>query len=270
MLRQTKTGIPFMSEQPPHRPNPFLRAGSDSALTEDAWRVRVLRSDRAWAWLRTGWKLFLASPVSWLGIMVVWILMIVVQAALPPLALVSNLIAVVFVGGIMLGVRDLAEGGRLHVGALWAGFRSHLRPLLWLGFYYVVATVVLALLFLLGGLMLFDGAALSGEPAGGGWLLIALCLVLLVPVLMAMWFAPTLVALQDMAPREALRLSLRACARNMWVLTVYSLMLTVLALFATLFGGLGWFVLFPVLFGSAYASYCEILLGRTALPEDAA
>ncbi|MBL8394330.1 MAG: hypothetical protein JNK99_06180, partial [Candidatus Accumulibacter sp.] len=99
------------------------------------------------------------------------------------------------------------------------------------------------------------GIALGGLLlAGLFWLLLSL------PLMMAIWFAPALVLFNDMPPIAALHASFQCCIRNVLVFLVYGLLVMVLCFFAALPVGLGFLVLGPVLAGSAYASYRDTFL----------
>ena len=83
-------------------------------------------------------------------------------------------------------------------------------------------------------------------------------LLLGIPLLMAFWFAPALVALRNDEPLAAAKASFDACLRNMLPMLVYSLLGLAFAIGASIPFVLGWFVLAPVFAGSFYASYKDI------------
>jgi uncharacterized membrane protein len=87
-------------------------------------------------------------------------------------------------------------------------------------------------------------------------------LLLLVPLIMAIWFAPPLIMLAGLAPTAAMKASFSACVRNIVPFLVYGLIGLVLMVVATLPVGLGWIVLAPVMVASIYASYCDIFEDR--------
>ena len=87
-------------------------------------------------------------------------------------------------------------------------------------------------------------------------------LVLSVPLLMALWFAPALVVFNKMPALEALKASFEACLKNAFPLGAFGLMLMLLAVFAALPAGLGVLVLFPVLIGANYASYRDVFVAN--------
>jgi uncharacterized membrane protein len=83
-------------------------------------------------------------------------------------------------------------------------------------------------------------------------------LLLLLPLIMAVWFAPALVMLGGMSPGAAMKTSFHGCLRNIIPFLVYDLIGIVLAVVASIPFGLGWLVLGPVTIASIYASYCDI------------
>ncbi len=92
----------------------------------------------------------------------------------------------------------------------------------------------------------------------GAVLALLLTLLLGVPLMMAFWFAPALVALRNDEPLAAMKASFGACLSNMLPMLVYSVLGLVLAIAATLPFALGWLVLAPMFAGSVYASYKDI------------
>jgi uncharacterized membrane protein len=83
---------------------------------------------------------------------------------------------------------------------------------------------------------------------------------LFVPLVMAFWFAPALVVLHDVPAFPAMRMSFLACLKNFLPFLLYGIVLTVLAVIATLPLLLGWLVLSPVMWASMYASYRDMFV----------
>jgi uncharacterized membrane protein len=81
---------------------------------------------------------------------------------------------------------------------------------------------------------------------------------LLLPVVMAIWFAPPLVVFHKMGAFEAMKASFVGCLKNIVPFVVYGLIGLVLAIVASLLLMLGWLVLGPVLAASIYAAYRDI------------
>jgi uncharacterized membrane protein len=85
-------------------------------------------------------------------------------------------------------------------------------------------------------------------------------MALLLPLFMALWFAPALVVFHERGPVEAMKESFNGCLKNVVPFLVYGLVGLVFAILASIPVGLGWLVLGPVLIGSLYASYRDIYL----------
>jgi uncharacterized membrane protein len=90
------------------------------------------------------------------------------------------------------------------------------------------------------------------------WVLVGLAL--LIPLMMAALFAPALVFFHQVAPWEALKLSLRGCWRNFWPLTWWGILATLLLLLGTLMLLVGLLVVVPVTGYSLYVAYRDIFL----------
>ncbi|HSD52834.1 MAG TPA: BPSS1780 family membrane protein, partial [Burkholderiales bacterium] len=85
-----------------------------------------------------------------------------------------------------------------------------------------------------------------------------IALALGVPVYMAIWFAPALVALNEFEPLQAIKASFGACLKNIVPFLLYGVILFALAIVASIPLGLGWLVLGPVLAASVYTAYRDI------------
>ena len=112
----------------------------------------------------------------------------------------------------------------------------------------------------------FMGGFVTGADGGtfglGPGMVIAMLvfMALVVPVYMALWFAPALVVLQGHTPAHAMTESFRGCLKNLVPFLLYSVILFVLMIVATIPLLLGWLVLVPVLVASIYAAYQDIFL----------
>jgi uncharacterized membrane protein len=114
---------------------------------------------------------------------------------------------------------------------------------------------------LIGGMAIMSGGDEEAMIAAVGLpLLLGLLLMmaLLMPVIMAIWFAPALVMLNDKQPIEAMRLSFFACLRNILPFLIYSLIGLLLAVAATIPLALGWLVLGPWFYTSTFCAYRDI------------
>lgn len=246
--------------------NPFLVP--DSGLRQDSGfdpAGRGLDAGRGLEWIRQGWQLFVKNPGVWIAIAVILTVITIVLSLVPVVgALAVNFLMPVFAGGILLGCKSLSEGGAFGVDSLFAGFKRNTGNLVLVGVFYLVGVVVITVLvFLISG-----GAALTGGMMGrgpgvgmavGGFLVALLVMLgLLVPLAMAVWFAPALVVFHNVAPLEAMKASFSACLKNFVPFLVYGVVLVVLCFIAMIPFGLGMLIMLPVMMGSVYASYVEI------------
>ena len=89
-------------------------------------------------------------------------------------------------------------------------------------------------------------------------LAVLIMLALMLPVVMAIWFAPALVVFHERGAVEAMKESFAGCLKNIVPFLLYGVVLFVPAIVATIPLGLGWLVLGPVVAGSLYTAYRDI------------
>jgi uncharacterized membrane protein len=232
---------------------------------------RTRAAENGWAWIVAGWDLFKKQPGAWIGLIVVVLLINIVLAVIPVLgSLASFIFGPVFGGGILLGVRAQDQGMPLQVSHAFAGFRERFGPLVTVGVLYMVSLLAIAFVVGLGAgsgvYAVMEGASIESLPPGAIFtLLIALLIMLglMVPVFMAVWFAPALVMLEGKDAVSAMKESFTACLRNIVPFLIYGIVMFVFSLIASIPFGLGWLVLGPVLAASIYTSYKDIF---TAAP----
>ena len=239
---------------------------------------RAVAAGRGASWWTEGWRLFTPG----VG---VWILAVVILACLNiainfvpvvgPLA--AQILFPVFMGGLMLGCRAIDRGNPLTLGHVFAGFSQCTGHLVLVGVIYTVLVIAVVIVVAVL-LILFFGAAFISALAGmsdasrigvalGSMSLAALVAALLflllwLPVVMAVWFAPALVMLGGVEPVAAFKISFSGCLKNFVPFLLYGLIGLLLAIVASIPVGLGWLVLAPVSIATIYASYCDIFEDR--------
>ncbi|MEN6587182.1 MAG: BPSS1780 family membrane protein, partial [Sulfuricella sp.] len=86
-------------------------------------------------------------------------------------------------------------------------------------------------------------------------------MALLLPLLMAYWFAPALVLFDGLPAKQAMKLSFAACLRNVLPFTLYGVVGLVLFVLGSIPLGLGLLAVIPVLFAtSIYTAYRDIFV----------
>jgi hypothetical protein len=228
---------------------------------------RRVETSRGIAWFGEAWQVFKSSPGMWVALFVVFFLLSLVLAIIPLGSIVSSLCFPAVIGGVMLGCRTLEEGGNLRVAHLFAGFSKHAGPLLLLGVLNMVGMMVvgfiagvgMALMIPLG---LFNAGDLSSLMGVAPWVLLVVlvALALMMPLIMAMWFAPALVVFHEVAPIAAMRSSFQGCLRNLVPFIAYGVVSLLLLIVALIPLGLGLLVDVPVIWITAYVGYRDIFL----------
>jgi uncharacterized membrane protein len=241
-----------------------VRAPVNEMLADDPNKAAA---GRGIAWWHEGWYIFREAPWLWIGLGVS-LMIINVLISLVPVAgdLATSLLFPVLGAGLMLGCRAIDAGEYLRFGHLFAGFQNKLGRLLMIGVFALLG--VFAIVFVVSGIAIVFGAGITAISDGtldgagitdplGILLVLGIVLVGLLAV-MAMWFAPALVALHELTAFEAMKLSFRGCLRNLLPFLAYGFAFIGFAFLATLPVGLGWLVLTPLIYCSTYAAYRDI------------
>ena len=203
---------------------------------------RVVEASRGWEWWAEGWRIFAASPGTWIGIVVVYVVVSALIGVVPYVGdLGSSLLTPVFVGGMMVACRAVDRGEPLRISHLFEGFQgAHFVQLVIVGTVNVALVVALKLLGGGGlmGNMALDKLASGTDPMEGlagsalamsATALLVLLVVLVVATVFAMlnWFAPALITLRGLRAVEAMKLSLVASLRNWVPFLVYGIIVIV-------------------------------------------
>lgn len=256
-------------------PESPLTTGSP-AQAELLTEPRKVTAGRGWGWIAGGFDLFKLDPWIWIVNSLILFVILFLLGLVPLGSIASYLLHPIFQGGLMLGCYALDSGGRLQVEHLFAGFKTNAGSLAAVGGLYIlgsiaIAIVVMLLIFLLGGRDIFGlvSAVESGtqpnpqetvQLAYLGIIAVLIGLALIVPLAMAIWFAPALVVFHSLGAVEAMKLSFRGCLRNILPFLIYGLIALVLMVLAIIPVLLGLLVLVPTLIASIYIGYKDIFL----------
>jgi uncharacterized membrane protein len=211
------------------------------------------------SWLTEGWEMFRQAPGVWIAIAVALVLMMIVFSVIP----FAVLLMPVVIGGLMLGCKAQEDGDELRIGHLFAGFSGYAGSLMLVGVICLAGAIgVMAVAALMGGGIGIGALLASGGPPPLAALLLPLLvmLLLMVPLAMAVWYAPALVVLNEVAPFEAMKVSFFVCIKNFAPFLVYGLVVFVLSVIASIPAFLGWLVLVPLMCTSLYASYKDMFI----------
>ena len=234
--------------------------------------------DHGWIWLRDGYRLYMQSPINWLVMCVMFIVGLLIFSFIPLLSLLVQITVPGITAGLILAAHTLQGGVRINPGYLLAGFRRNLNELLLLGVISLIAnTLIMILTSLLLGLFtntsiieitnhLQSGVVPDEKMLNDLFYLAILLATLTLPLIMALWFSPALIVLNDMKAWNAFKLSFKACHHNIIPFIAYGLISVGFIILATLPFGLGLMILTPVilialtpaLFCSMYCSWRDV------------
>ncbi|MCS3458001.1 hypothetical protein M2367_000124 [Aeromonas sp. BIGb0445] len=239
--------------------------------TQSALRTEPQRHPigRGWLWIRSGFDIFNKGMGLSVAMLLLWLGVGLLIEQLPAGGFISQLLYMVWMAGWMVVAKGGDEQGRLTFSDLFAGFRHRLTPLIMgglfaLGLFTLIAMLCFGLLSLWGLSDLFsqdpEQLSLTVEQARGVLLCVLLGMLLLVPVLMAVTFAPALIYFHDVGAWQAAKLSFIGCQRNMWPFLWWGLLGCVMLLLGTLLMLIGLLVVLPALNYSIYMAYKDIFL----------
>ncbi len=232
-----------------------------------------VETNHTFAWLGTGWRCFMANPVTWIVIFIILIVIAVVLQFIPLIGPIAfSLITPALAGGLLYAAKDAVEDRPIEIGYLFRGLTDETKrtPLLILGVIWLGVSVLFTVaLWMVAGGTLGMGVmtgAMNGEPNPAALGAIGFGIVLAFIVALAfsivifalMVYAIPLVIFSDTAPIEAMKSSAHASIINIIPLLVFGIIYVVLTVIAAIPFGLGFLVLGPVTAGALFASYQDI------------
>ena len=226
--------------------------------------ARVVPMGNGWNWIASAWPIFSRAAGVWIGMVVALLLIIIVAHLIPFIgAIAIQILWPVFVGGLMIASRTIDGGGQARFSQLFAGFQQRTGTLVTLGVVWlVVSFLIVAIVVGITGVSVFGLMAANPEQvfaaAATALLAALLILALMLPLVMATWFAPALIVFQGMGVAAAMKASFIGCLKNVLPFLLYGIIAMVAGVIASLPVGLGWLVLGPVLTASVYTSYLDI------------
>lgn len=242
------------------------------AASDRLGEPNAVEAGRGWGWIQDAWGLFKQAPWAWIGALLLFYLIVIVVSLVPLIGgLATTILGPMFTAGLMLGAQAQDRGEGFGVGRLFSGFSVRPGPLALVGVVYLVLALliglVIALLFILmvgSSGMMAPSATMTPEQfesmtAGPQFMLpVLIALLLGIPLGMAMFFAPALVALDAVPVMQAFKLSFMGCLKNILPFLVFGLIALVLFFVGAIPVFLGWLVVAPVLTIAVYTAYRDI------------
>lgn len=227
---------------------------------------RACAAGRGSGWLGEGFNYFKSHVGTWILICVVGFVIMMALNLVPILNIFAGILAPVWSAGLMIGCKAIHDGQDLRVGHLFAGFSNKFGSLIGVGAIVFVVGLLIGLAVLGSTYMSLLG--IGGTPeqtvAQLGFQTFALKLLIilavLLPVYMAIWFAPALIVLGNKSVVESLTLSFKGCLRNIVPFLIYGVLGMLLIIAGSIPLMLGLLVVVPMLIASVFISYKEIFV----------
>lgn len=236
--------------------------------------IDVPASDGA-LWIKSAFKLFLAQPLGWLGLVGAWFLICLLLLIVPFIGLgIMHVLRPVFFAGFMLACRDQEAGKPVTPSYLFAAFRAGpltLRPLMMLGAIGLFVGALISLGLVAIGLptipqdmksvadILAYRAALMDSVG-----ILVLGFVLSIVEMGIFWFAAPLLAFKPMPVSHAIRWSFFAFLSNVTPLLLFAILMFVLCFLASIPLLLGMIVWAPIFAITNYTSYQRVFKETSA------
>lgn len=215
-------------------------------------------------WISQAFAIFKKNFLLWIGMALTFLVIIGLGGQLPIVGLFVSLLSMVFIGGMIKGCAAQAQGNELRFDHLFSAFNSHFLPLIKMILLYIVGLIVVMIpmfitLGMTGMLSDIDGQGLAGISAFIIILVTLFTCILIIPLVMALWFAPSLIVLHDIKPLMAMKMSFRAGLANIIPIIIFGLILSLaVPLLVVVTLGLGMLIVVPVLVITYYTSYRDV------------
>ena len=221
------------------------------------------------SWIVKAFGLFKDQPLLWFGMSVTFLIIVGIASSIPLLNILIIPTLFMFLGGFIKGAAAQSQGAELRFDHLFSAFKSHWQPLLILGLLYLVGIIICMIpLFIAMGSMMFSmmtggmGSSygmMNDISLGSIFLGYLLSMLLIIPLYMALWFAPALVVLHNLEPIAAMKKSFEAGKVNVMPILVYGLISVLLLPILTMLTlGLGVFLILPIMLLTYYTSYRDV------------
>jgi uncharacterized membrane protein len=243
-------------------------------------QINVAAAGRGAGWLLDGFGYFTRGAGAWLIMTVIILIFLLLSMFIPVVNMLFIFLSPVLMGGMLLGCRELDRGDSINVNHLFAGFSSNTGQLILLGLFHFIGLIIIMIISAIATLLSVGVDAMnqiatqmmdkmhSGDvhmmmEMSRELLLPALLMLLYfalfyLPLLMALWFAPALVMLDEQTGVDAMVNSFKGCVKNIVPYLVYGLVGLVFCILASIPMFLGWLVLFPMIVASIYLAYRDI------------
>ncbi len=237
-------------------------------------KIQKIPPSHGLLWIKHGYRLIMRSPLHALSLAMVFLMSMMLVMVIPVGGILfAMLLMPVMMAGYMRVCRALEYSEKVVPRYIFSGFESRTAQLVSIGGMLLVGMLVVSMItVMIGGDTLNtlitayqkqpdSHVMLEAMLAPDSGLMPSLLtgLILLFVLMLALQYAPMLVYFDQKTPIEAIKLSMQGSLRNIIPLTVYSMLMQLLAFFVSVIPfNLGIFIFLPIALTSMYVSYRDI------------
>lgn len=256
-------------EKPPHDYNPYQTP--EAVLYESSHQEGELLDEpinlpagSGLDWLKHAWAIFMARPLLWVGFTLCYIVVMIVLSWIPLINFFISFVGTFILAGMAYVAYQIDMNEPVSFGDFFMGFRHNvLQQVLLIVFNFVAVLLLIIVFALLATVFGVGMGTFMGDAQGGVSLVVVLiglvALFCYIPLIMCMWLAPILILFHDMPAWAAMKLSFKACIKNILPFIVLGLLLLVASIVAIIPFGLGMLVFVPVAMITSYSAYKQML-----------
>lgn len=223
-------------------------------------------------WVGEGWSIYMASPLMWIIFIIIFVIANIAIAMVPFVGqLLLSLASPMVMAGVMVACRTAQNGEAIDLEQFTAGFSGKkTNPLLMLGAFYLGMTILLVIVAVILGIALVGTTVLMNPDAAAEnittsmilsiSLLVLVMTALSIPLMMAYWFAVPLIQFHDVTATDALKISFKACMKNIVPFLAYGIAMLAVYVAAMVPLILSIFTLGPLIILGSLASFGILFL----------
>lgn len=222
---------------------------------------------RGLIWLVESFNIFKEKPLLWLGVTFSFTIVFLILNLIPIINLIASLLLFHFISGFIIISAQQKEDIEPTFRDMFSALESHFVPLFILSVIYIAFNfIALIPLFVIAGFSFIDffiNNSDIGNFSASSFLLLMLGILIYftmyIPIIMAVYMAPSLIVLHDIKTIDAIKMSFKGCIKNILPLTILGFLGLFLVILVSAFTlGLGLILLLPIMMISYYTCYRDI------------
>ncbi|MEQ1961750.1 BPSS1780 family membrane protein [Xenorhabdus khoisanae] len=228
---------------------------------------RAVGAGAATEWIGNAWEMFKASPLKWILMTLIYIVILIIAQFIPLLGILAVIFGPVFVAGFIAASEKQRTTADFDIESIFYGFKNKLGSLVAVGgLYFGLYLLGFIAAMIIGGASIFQ-LILSGQDPDLALLIgsfstfllaIVILYIFIIVALAFIWFAPALIIINDLKFGEAVSMSLSAVRKNLFGGFLFFLLMGLLMFVSAIPLLLGLLVTIPVYMITYYTTYRSI------------